>query len=1751
MKTLIRILSIALLSGIFIAVSGGELKAQGACSNNFIVPLDHDCRGQVNPQIALFGVDLTNFTNTYGQTRVLVSLTPPLPVLDTVYEEDSYFSGVNSNWMYGVYTLQSNGNWNLYCWGRFVAEDKIDPRFVGDKTPTYETQGFEDYDPRDSTNFMQYGTYKLVEYATWSDSLNAGSDATFYPHQWTCWQSTNHPDSAITWPGSFEREFDTLKFKATQSGLLTIFASSYLNTGTASPAFEPVVAVYGKGGFSSANPCQHLIGLGQSSFIPNPLAGLGFLNYSSGGSLPNTVSDTGEIFAPWLLHNSPIVRLDVKIEADQEYTVLMTHRGNMTNPGYFNLYFLLNQYESTNVGTSIIHHLVSSDSLGVDSSYSYFDFLCGDLNSVRLNAQVTLDQTRYTGGTLAQMAGYLNTDTILSRVDSAWYALGYGLLSRHGSRDTSFVDLGYYNISENLMDTLLYHHGFMPLVIENCGQWSVTINDSYRAIGECGLDIGGFNGLTQGYNVAGILTRTYVVTDHKNKTDEDTARVQLIFRNPTLYDIRLPHYTVNVECNQLGEEVTLLSNGNPSPVSTGYPFIPTLNGFVDLKENNSYCNLAASYADRAEVTNCSSNKSFRREWTVYDWCRPGTTIIYHQLINIGDFTAPVFLAGTTTTTTNFGSGLDCKGGVTISKGTANDVCAGVKMSIRVSTNSGQEVVVFENVSTPNVVVNNLNQGMYLVEWTATDDCGNFSKTSSTFQIRDNISPSCVIDDIRTISLTDFGNGSTSVPNLEKGEAYLPVSRLDQGSKDNCYPVVVHARRETETGFTAWGDLVKFNCQDAGDSIKVEMIARELLPDATFGDSTKCWVYIRVEDKSRPICRDVPTREFFCDDIPSGNISDTSSVWNQFFNDSIQLSKVLVTGLCMPQLKDVSTEVKIDQCGFGYVTRYYEVYNNSGQFYLGDTCRSTIIFEEKHDYWFKVPEDKSVECAEITADSVTISENACDLLVISKSDERFTATSDECYKIFRTYRIINWCEYDGVSSSVKLPRLDVNGDGNTGDVYAVMAKGSINYEGYIVTNRYDFLPATRDTLDANPDNNSPVVSWRNPLAGASQTSAESVDIPSPTGFFEYTQILKVFDRVAPSISVITTDLVFESFSNNTDNGCAAPVTVRATMSDATCTLDSSQLVLREVLLDIDSNGIFEMSTRVPNGLYTASYDTAVITITSPEMPIGKYVFRIVVSDGCGNVKTQDVPFRVIDAKAPAPICIEGFAVELMPTGVSKQGMATVNARDYVVVSPIEDCTGDTEEYTIIKIENLTPQQIIAADASTQLILTCNDAAKGGNDTIQVAIIATDNAGNKDYCVTSIVVQDNVQNLCDPLSIVIQGLIATEEDQMIKEVDISVNSSQSGMMDNMAKTYQDGSYSITGLQSGGDYTITAEKSGSLVDGISTLDIIMITKHILGVQRLGSPYKLIAADINRSSSITTLDVILLRKIILGIDQTIPGGKIWRFIPNAHQFIQPENPWSNPFNEFININNLNGEMINQDFVAIKMGDVNNSATQDILPRSNDKFNLYADDEFLKAGSQHTILFKGKRSDIEGYQFALKMDDLELVEIQEGLATQENFGLKYAQEGIVLTSWNGFGAEGVLFGMVVKAKKDIQISKTLEITGKYLTPEAYSKTGDAMDVGVVFENKPTENFEHTLKQNTPNPFREQTLIEFSLPEAAKATLTFSDITGRVLKVIKGDYSKGLNQVGISAKELSHSGIVLYTMTSGEYTETKRMMILH
>ena len=58
----------------------------------------------------------------------------------------------------------------------------------------------------------------------------------------------------------------------------------------------------------------------------------------------------------------------------------------------------------------------------------------------------------------------------------------------------------------------------------------------------------------------------------------------------------------------------------------------------------------------------------------------------------------------------------------------------------------------------------------------------------------------------------------------------------------------------------------------------------------------------------------------------------------------------------------------------------------------------------------------------------------------------------------------------------------------------------------------------------------------------------------------------------------------------------------------------------------------------------------------------------------------------------------------------------------------------------------------------------------------------------------------------------------------------------------------------MPKGGDYIINPYSNDNPLNGVSTLDIVEIQRHILGMQSLDSPYKIIAADINNDKTLST---------------------------------------------------------------------------------------------------------------------------------------------------------------------------------------------------------------------------------------------------------------------------------------------------------
>jgi hypothetical protein len=98
---------------------------------------------------------------------------------------------------------------------------------------------------------------------------------------------------------------------------------------------------------------------------------------------------------------------------------------------------------------------------------------------------------------------------------------------------------------------------------------------------------------------------------------------------------------------------------------------------------------------------------------------------------------------------------------------------------------------------------------------------------------------------------------------------------------------------------------------------------------------------------------------------------------------------------------------------------------------------------------------------------------------------------------------------------------------------------------------------------------------------------------------------------------------------------------------------------------------------------------------------------------------------------------------------------------------------------------------------------------------------------------------------------------------------------------------------------------------------------------------------------------------------------------------------------------------------------------------------------------------------------------------------------------------------------------------------------------------GVYVKNISTEiPSGYTLSQNYPNPFNPTTNIKFAIPKNELVTMKVYDILGReVITLVNEKLNSGTYTVDWNASEYP-SGIYFYKLTTGSYSETKKMILL-
>ena len=986
----------------------------------------------------------------------------------------------------------------------------------------------------------------------------------------------------------------------------------------------------------------------------------------------------------------------------------------------------------------------------------------------------------------------------------------------------------------------------------------------------------------------------------------------------------------------------------------------------------------------------------------------------------------------------------------------------------------------------------------------------------------------------------------------------PATKLDPGRPD--YPYVVCK------------DYVKFCCADLGDNL-VALVATN-----GGGVSAHSWSTVTVEDKSRS--------SFVC------NPGDVLACGKAY--DPYSYAPYFATTVCGDLNLEYTIASDIDACGQGQdiitwtldgqvicttkirfdgVSAFNPYEIKWPKHYTGEEI-SGVIREcelwqgrDANGNFFPVLDSKGNEQYRIVEYSGSVKmglpfdcaagdgtgqpvwcEAAC-ALVGSSFEPLEVDAADACQKIIRRWTVIDWCTWD--------PNTDNQDDENDSEYDQFQAVDDEWLDAY------DPSVAGQWLTDYTERDETPPVNYPDGVGIVTKLDCEWCDKQNADadyvyfrytqvdkdGYYTFDQVIKVIDETDPVVDapeeVIISIIDGASSKGDDFDDCVANEDVTASVSDMCGDIDvaadGAAWWIEVYVSNADGDRLALAKTKTAFG--------ASATMNSQVGTQGVYHLIVwQVRDGCGNVGEAETLIYFRDDKQPTPICIQDLSTAIMPTS----GAVEIWAADYDNGS-FDNCS-DVEFWFLVDDDGISTDDQETGTYVPNLNVTCEMlAALGGTETITLGLYVSDADDNIDFCNISLNVNgaDEVCNLTGN-AVSIEGEVATAFGDMVEGVTVALN------VGAKVNTASDGQYAFYAPVLAEDYALRAERDDNYLNGVSTLDLVLMQKHILGVSMLDNPYKIIAGDINSDGQLSASDLVELRRLILGLSDGLPNNDSWRFIDATQTFDNALSPF--PFEEILHISNITQSMENQDFVGVKIGDVSGDAiANSLLAESRSirgQLSLEIDDALVKKDEVIEVAVSSSGfEDILGYQYTMELDGFEFIEARSGSIALDasNFGL--IDRKTVTTSWylaDRINGSDVLFTLVLRATEDARISKGLSISSRITRAEAYTVSGDLYDVSFVFdqtdESGKSSAFE--LLQNTPNPFSEFTTIGFELGSSGMTTLTVFDVTGKVVLVQNREYKAGYHEVILRKVDLGDSGVLYYQLESDAYTATRKMILI-
>ncbi len=1246
----------------------------------------------------------------------------------------------------------------------------------------------------------------------------------------------------------------------------------------------------------------------------------------------------------------------------------------------------------------------------------------------------------------------------------------------------------------------------------------------------CGIEDTGFDDtiLSGGDCAADTIQRVFFAIGENGSIVRDTQLI--IIRKPELTDVIFPSQTFTFDCDASGFPLTI--DGYPSPDTTGYPIIIT--AFDTIVITEEYCEgfLTVDFTD-VSSGGCGG-ETITRTWTATSIC-VDTVATGQQTLIIGDFSAPVLECPISNhycpiieeNIMLFPSDpFDCQGTLTIPFPTVTDVCASSYSITTVIIDANGNTLFTINEGDDRTIT--LPLGDFTVRYSVLDECGNSDQIDCIIRVADTAEPAAICISHINVSVGGFGL------------ARVYANLVNLGSYDNCGIDSVIVRRVDTLGgltiFGQYGNFVTLDCEDAGSTVEVELRVVDFA-----GNANHCTTQISVVDNTLPYCTGLVNQTIACTELPF----DFDPI------DTLDLQQVFgfptVIDNCAAEAIELAPIYVGDECGTsGIITRRWLAIDAIGNV-ATQVFTQTITITSDNNFAISLPADTLTECIDIDQ-GLEIIGGGCALIETSFADTLVQALPGEeeaCYVFERTYLIVNSCVYDGVSAPVVIGR-DEDCDGIFGEQVFALSQGDSTYID-VDTSAFNNVPVLNAIECGNPQGH--------------LRSAVNV------GAWIYVQRIAVIDTTAP---VITYTLPQPSCITEEDD-CQATIRAEVFITNE-CT--SVQTVCM-VLVDLDSDGSIDLNL---TGTEAVS-DSFPYFIIETVLPLGQHNLMVRYIDGCMNAGSRTIPVSVVDCTIPEATCYSGLITELaaLPAGTDVDGdgdfeeaAATVQAA-VLASCQIEDCSGPLR-FSVNRIG------VVPSVDSTSVTLTCDDRY-----TVDLEVYMWDNAFNPfavqpdstiggpnwTMCVVQVFVQDPdlVCNDCtgDNLVDLAGDVIRFNDGSAIPGVEMHLSGTESKEV----LSQENGKFLFSGLTVSGDYVMSAHKNDDTTNGLSTLDILILRAHILGMQTITSPYLLVAADVNNNGAITTMDELILRSVLLGNITEFPTNTSWRFFTEALTTNPQGGQLPANVKESIVIEDMVHCQFGHVFTGVKIGDLNGSATLGTATQAlgaeersgRESWSLRLEDRLLQAGQTYEIpVMSGELNDIAGFQFTLEAatEGVSILAGTPALLGADKLGTTPLLRNKLTTSWNRTteisAGTARLFTLRLQVSETMKLSEAIRLGDLPTVTEAYDRAWSPMDVHLTF-SQPTASQvinpivdKLLLEQNEPNPYRGHTFIGFNLPRAGSATLTVTDLTGRTLRVITDEYEAGAHRLRLDGSFFA-PGTYFYTLTAGNERATRAMII--